>query len=170
MVSSLTIGSITAAIFQFIVISVIMTPLVAISVRDNPAFANVFNQTSAEASLNTTGKQYSFTGNLLSNNSKSLAVGLNTAANQSASNVTVGALSSGLGGLAFIPSALNLFFNTMLRAPIIVYDIFTSVGSSLTLLPFAIGWILSVVLISYITVLMGYKVLDMISKSHIEDD
>lgn len=163
MASSLTIGSVLAALFQFLVISVLIVPLMAVS---SPAqFAKTFNGTVAETELNITGTSYSLNGTQLAHNSQSLTQQIAVSGNQSGANVSTGTLSAGLGGLAFIPSALALFYKSMLNTPTVFIRLFSSLSTAMTFLPFSIMWIISIAFEGWLVVILVLKLFALITKT-----
>lgn len=160
MAKSLTLGSMIAAVVQFVVIVVFMQPMISgIASMQNANYSHAANSIIATgAYVNTTVE-----GNVI------------LPLQQKASNQSVGfgAISPTslqiFGGLAFMYGAFGAFYNTFTNFPGLLYQVIMSSASQVIYLPIAIIGILSIAILGYVGVLTVLKFIGFIVKGEPEE-
>ena len=154
-------GAQVACIVQFVVLMTLLGPILSICSTTGacelpPAQYQLYFGTNGIASITNS----SFSGNIVSP--------LISQANSSSGFGAAGSLQQ-FSGLAFIYGAMGLAWKSFTNFPSLLYLIFTSVGSSISFLPFALASICSVGILAYILISDFFKVLSGWQKTDFEN-
>lgn len=151
--STITLGSEIAAIVQFIIIMAILEP--AVQVVTPASFAQNFAALGNAITINyTTSTASKIIGTF---NSTQGFAGINAQALQS------------FGGLSFMIGGFNLLWASFWKFPQMMLYLFQNMFQYLPYFPIAIAGLLSIIFLSYITVINGLKFWSFIQKVSVEE-
>ena len=162
---SITIGSTTASVIQFVVVMTILSTVLNTHTTTGAGILPYNTANELNGLVNQTNQTF-----ISTQSQNSLQTQLRTQYNYSANQINPGILQT-LGGLAFIPAAFGSFMLTLWSIPrtmIFIFQTLLTFQSPYVLLPFSV-MALSAGLMAYYVMFFVYKLFTPITKTEIEE-
>lgn len=162
---SITIGSTTASVIQFVVVMTILSTVLNTHTSSGAGILPIGTANELNGLVNATNQTF-----ISTTSQNSLQTQLRGQYNYSANQINPGILQT-LGGLAFIPAAFGQFMLTLWSIPrtmIFIFQTLLTFQSPYVLLPFSV-MALSAGLMAYYVMFFVYKLFTPITKTEIEE-